>query len=645
MKKKLCLLLAVAMMVTGLAATVSAASFDITTIVEPQYEDADYFSDGLAAVKKDGKWGYIDEEGKMVIEPQFDYAGTFSEGVAVVGELCQETYDEGEEWEWTNYWYNLSLLSEDGSVTPLEGTEWDDGDQKTYWCSVGPEEIWDVDSLWFANSGVLNIDGTPYDTNGNIIDVKNGAQLDLNDDILYTMVGPASNGIIAMRGSGYATDAIRCFYMDVNGNITKMFPKADVNGVTTVYVPDQGLCLAEYRQVDENWNGTWYWGVLNENGSWVYQPTLSNFRFFLSGRFFSDGLLVVQNDNGMYGAIDRSGNVVIPFSYEFLSSSSEGMLAAKQNGTYFYLDTTGKRYEIGAIGGGVASQVDAAASFNGGIGPVYVDADGKAYCVQNVPKNGILTAVEGTDNLDATTYFPDYDPNTDDLGLIMTLGDIIVIQEDGKYGYAQMDFQLDLPDESAMASWAYDEVCKAIEAGLVPNELQNQYKSNITRADFALLLTEVVTTITDKDLETLVKDTTGKTLDQIAAEKPFIDATSDEILAANALGIIQGDGKGNFNPYNTITRQDAATMLLRAATAIKADAMEGWGDKIAAANVAFDDGAAFAPYAKEAIQTMAALDVMNGVGDNEFAPKATYTRQQSFVTVYRLMLQIIDEAE
>ncbi len=59
----------------------------------------------------------------------------------------------------------------------------------------------------------------------------------------------------------------------------------------------------------------------------------------------------------------------------------------------------------------------------------------------------------------------------------------------------------------------------------------------------------------------------------------------------------------------------------------------------------FDDGNAFADYAREAIGVMAALDVMKGVGDNQFAPNEKYTRQQSFMTVYRLMNQILDGAE
>ena len=42
------------------------------------------FSQGLAAVQRDGKWGYIDTKGRLVIDYQFDSAEKFSEGLAFV---------------------------------------------------------------------------------------------------------------------------------------------------------------------------------------------------------------------------------------------------------------------------------------------------------------------------------------------------------------------------------------------------------------------------------------------------------------------------------------------------------------------------------------------------------------------------------
>lgn len=52
------------------------------TVVEPQYDAGDVFSEGLAAVALAGKVGYIDHSGAFAIEPAFDRAERFSEGHA-----------------------------------------------------------------------------------------------------------------------------------------------------------------------------------------------------------------------------------------------------------------------------------------------------------------------------------------------------------------------------------------------------------------------------------------------------------------------------------------------------------------------------------------------------------------------------------
>lgn len=56
-------------------------------ILEAKYDDAYAFSEGLAAVKTNGKWGYINYDGKEVIAPvKYEQAGSFSEGLCMV---CQ----------------------------------------------------------------------------------------------------------------------------------------------------------------------------------------------------------------------------------------------------------------------------------------------------------------------------------------------------------------------------------------------------------------------------------------------------------------------------------------------------------------------------------------------------------------------------
>jgi len=51
-------------------------------VITPQFTLTRKFSDGLAPVQQDGKWGFINKSGKIVISPQFEEAYPFSEGLA-----------------------------------------------------------------------------------------------------------------------------------------------------------------------------------------------------------------------------------------------------------------------------------------------------------------------------------------------------------------------------------------------------------------------------------------------------------------------------------------------------------------------------------------------------------------------------------
>ena len=55
------------------------------------YDEAEMFSDGLAAVKKDGKWGYVNTKGIEVIPFEYDEALDFKNGEALV-RIGNETF-------------------------------------------------------------------------------------------------------------------------------------------------------------------------------------------------------------------------------------------------------------------------------------------------------------------------------------------------------------------------------------------------------------------------------------------------------------------------------------------------------------------------------------------------------------------------
>src|SRR5437016_2105383 len=76
---------AVAVKSAGGGAGQQAVDQAVRIVIKPQFDEADSFSEGLAAVRVGAKFGYVDKQGMIVIKPQFDFAGAFSEGLAGVG--------------------------------------------------------------------------------------------------------------------------------------------------------------------------------------------------------------------------------------------------------------------------------------------------------------------------------------------------------------------------------------------------------------------------------------------------------------------------------------------------------------------------------------------------------------------------------
>lgn len=82
--KKRVLSLVLALLVCALIPAAGAAEYKVTEVIPFQYDDVGDFSEGLAPVKLNGKWGYIDKTGKVVIPYKYDFAYHFSEGLAPV---------------------------------------------------------------------------------------------------------------------------------------------------------------------------------------------------------------------------------------------------------------------------------------------------------------------------------------------------------------------------------------------------------------------------------------------------------------------------------------------------------------------------------------------------------------------------------
>lgn len=75
-----------------------------------------------------------------------------------------------------------------------------------------------------------------------------------------------------------------------------------------------------------------FYGVYDVVGEWIAQP------IYLSASPCMSGLCVLQLPDGRSGMIDRSGNIVLPFTYDSISQVSSGLIATyrSENGWSIY---------------------------------------------------------------------------------------------------------------------------------------------------------------------------------------------------------------------------------------------------------------------------------------------------------------------
>ena len=167
------------------------------------------------------------------------------------------------------------------------------------------------------------------------------------------------------------------------------------------------------------------------------------------------------------------------------------------------------------------------------------------------------------------------------------------------------------------------EVLQAIEAGLVPAPLRKRYNGAITRREFCTMIAAFL-----KQRPALIAE---------QAVPGFSDCTDADVRTAASYGIVQGGGDGCFRPNDAITRREAAAMLMRLAKAVGTTQPNGQ-------SLDFKELASMPAWAKEGVQFVSAcLDpvsgkrVMNGTGTNTFSPLGVYTREQSVMTMIRLL--------
>ena len=176
------------------------------------------------------------------------------------------------------------------------------------------------------------------------------------------------------------------------------------------------------------------------------------------------------------------------------------------------------------------------------------------------------------------------------------------------------------PKPDVPSSWAAEEVSAAIDAGLVPDSLRKNYTGTVTRSQVAGMFILLLEKSSGRDIEALM-DRKGVEIDPAA----FTDTSDPDVLAANALGIINGIGGGKFAPNGTFTRAQIAAILNRVATVLDVDT-GGYTHS-------FTDMAGH--WASSELGWPVHAGIIKGVGGTRFDPDGILTTEQVILMVYR----------
>jgi hypothetical protein len=289
-------------------------------VIAPQFDAANPFSDGLAAVKSGTRWGYIDTTGKLVIPAGFDTAKKFTFGLAAVR--------EGSTW---------SYLDRSGNVVAKRGAT---------------EAVELADGMAPFEEDVKGPKGY-IDSAGKFRGFEQ-----------FTMVNSFSDGLALVAAGN------KCGYIDKTGKISIELKfdcdllkfrgiagtgqLADIVIIQGLTGFSEGLAAAQVAKK---------WGYIDRTGTFVIQPQFSGSHVF-GAKGFSDGLASVVFDN-QWGFIDRTGKVIIPAQFDEPAVFSGGLAAVAVNDKWGYIDKTGKFV--------VPPQFERAEPFTDGLARVYLD--------------------------------------------------------------------------------------------------------------------------------------------------------------------------------------------------------------------------------------------------------------------------------
>ena len=178
-------------------------------------------------------------------------------------------------------------------------------------------------------------------------------------------------------------------------------------------------------------------------------------------------------------------------------------------------------------------------------------------------------------------------------------------------------------EEDHPSDWAMEVVTRAIEEGLVPPEMQHDYQKDISRGDVAKLFVNLLSLSANKPIQEILAENSAS-----PDLSTFSDTTEMDVLALNALGVINGIGGGKYGPSEPLQRAQIAAIINRIAHVMGVET-DGYTHE-------FTDVAGH--WCSPELGWPVHAGIINGIGNNLFDPNTNLNTEQAIKIAYQAYL-------
>lgn len=193
---------------------------------------------------------------------------------------------------------------------------------------------------------------------------------------------------------------------------------------------------------------------------------------------------------------------------------------------------------------------------------------------------------------------------------------VVIEPQDGTQTVTNQKRFSDVPE----SYWASEPVYALAQMGIINGYSDNTFRgeNKVAREEFAKML---VSAFDLKAVEDAAVDFDDVGIDHWSYEY---------IKTAFSLGIVKGTDENSFGTGSAITRADMAVMLDRAMQAV------GYANR-GNENISFTDEQNIPAYAKDSVQKLTALGIINGFSDGSFKPDESLTRAQAAKVIFMVL--------